>query len=362
LQQQKQAICSAFNVAHCFALLAAGASGTSRAQLEGVFGFAPAAADPTRKASVLAADAAAALTAYSAAGAAGIVRTFAGVYAPAKAPMRPEYKAAAAALYHAVIKDGFTSAADALAAINADVNAATSGMIPTLLSSLDDLYLAVLVSAIYFHGKWLESFDAGLTKQEPFRLPGGATAPAPMMNRAAGTARTFTSADGKTFYGAIPYKEGYYLVVEMPADRQDVSLVETSNVDNVLTAVGASESTKVRVKLPKFRTETSVDLIPMLKQLGLTAPFDRNTDFGEHMFDEGVPVVVSQAIHKAVVEVDEEGTKAAAASVIEMETCCSEDSPPPPPPEIICDRPFRYHIVDGNRRLVLFSGAYTAPS
>jgi serpin B len=220
----------------------------------------------------------------------------------------------------------------------------------------------VLVSAIYFHGKWLESFDAALTKQEPFRLSDGTAAPAPMMNRAAGTARTFTSADGKVFYGAIPYKEGYFLVVEMPANRDDVRLVDTSNVDNVLAAVGASESTKVRVKLPKFRSETSVDLIPILKQLGLTAPFDRNTDFGEHMFDEGVPVVVSQAIHKAVVEVDEEGTKAAAATAVAMMLCAAPRVPPPPPPEIICDRPFRYHIVDGNRRLVLFSGAYTAPS
>jgi serine protease inhibitor len=164
--------------------------------------------------------------------------------------MRSEYKAAAAALYHAVIKDGFGSAAEALAAINSDVNTATNGMIPKLLGSLDDSYLAVLVSAIYFHGKWLESFDAALTKQEPFRLSDGTTAPAPMMNRAAGTARTITSVNGKTFYGAIPYKEGYFLVVEMPADRDDVRLVDTSNVDNVLTGVGASESTKVRVKLP----------------------------------------------------------------------------------------------------------------
>jgi serpin B len=114
------------------------------------------------------------------------------------------------------------------------------------------------------------------------------------------------------------------------------------------------------VKLPKFRTETSVDLIPILKQLGLTAPFGPNTDFGEHMFDEGVPVVVSKAIHKAVVEVDEEGTKAAAATALVMNRAAFIR--PLPPPEIICDRPFRYHIVDGSRRLVLFSGAYTAPS
>jgi serpin B len=80
------------------------------------------------------------------------------------------------------------------------------------------------------------------------------------------------------------------------------------------------------------------------------------------MFDEGAPVFVSQAIHKAVVEVDEEGTKAAAATAVAMMLCAAPRVPPPPPPEIICDRPFRYHIVDGNRRLVLFSGAYTAPS
>jgi serpin B len=158
-----------------------------------------------------------------------------------------------------------------------------------------------------------------------------------MMNRDAGTARTFTSADGKAFYGAMPYKEGYFLVVEMPADRNDVSLVETSSVDNVLAAAGAPESTDVRVKLPKFRTETSVDMIPVLKRLGLTAPFGPNRDFGEHMFNEGVPVVVSQAIHKAVVEVDEKGTKAAAASVIAMDGCGPME-PLPPPPEIICDR------------------------
>jgi serpin B len=148
----------------------------------------------------------------------------------------------------------------------------------------------------------------------------------------------------------------------MPSDPEDVRLVETSNVNNVLAAVSAAESTDVRVKLPKFRAETSVDLIPILKQLGLTAPFGPNTDFGEHMFDEGVPVVVSQAIHKAVVEVDEEGTKAAAATAILMEKNCAPRVRPPPPSEIICDRPFRYHIVDGNRRLVLFSGAYTAPA
>jgi serpin B len=139
-----------------------------------------------------------------------------------------------------------------------------------------------------------------------------------------------------------------------------VSLVPTSDVDNVLAAVGASESKTVRVKLPKFRAETSVDLIPILKRLGLTAPFGPNKDFDAYMFDAGVPVVVSQAIHKAVVEVDEEGTKAAAATAIAADGC--GPMKPLPPPEIICDRPFRYHIVDGSRRLVLFSGAYTAPA
>jgi serpin B len=275
--------------------------------------------------------------------------------------MRPEYKAAAAALYHAAVKDGFTSAAEALAAINGDVNAATNGMIPQLLSSLDDSYLAVLVSAIYFHGKWLDPFHPTRTKQEPFRLSDGTTAPALMMNLARATARTSTSADGKTFYGAIPYEEGYYLVVEMPADREDVRLVETSNVDNVLAAAAGSKSAGIDVKLPKFRAETSVDLIPILKQLGLTAPFGANTDFAEHMLNEGVPVVVSQAIHKAVVAVDEEGTTAAAATAWRPVNYCLVRGLPPPP-EIICDRPFRYHIVDGSRRLVLFSGAYTGPS
>jgi serine protease inhibitor len=73
--------------------------------------------------------------------------------------------------------------------------------------------------------------------------------------------------------------------------------------------------------------------------------------------NEGVSVVVSQAIHKAVVEVDEEVTKACAITGYE---CVGWR--PPPPPEIICDRPVRFHIVDGSRRLALFSGAYTGPS
>lgn len=214
----------------------------------------------------------------------------------------------------------------------------------------------VLVNAIYFKGNWSSPFKAAATEEAPFRLPSGQTVQAPLMFQK------------KHFnYGANDDLQ----VLEMPYAGDDLSMVvllpkkaDGLNVlENNLTAANLAKwtqgmgSPEVKVYLPKFKMTCRFSLNGTLQAMGVTNAFDPGkADFSG--MDGGHNLFISAALHKAFVEVNEQGTEAAAATGIAMGMLAL----PVQPIEFRADHPFLFLIREKSTGSLLFVGRVTNPT
>lgn len=117
--------------------------------------------------------------------------------------------------------------------------------------------------------------------------------------------------------------------------------------------------------MPKFKLSFHRSVATIIKKLGLQLPFSDQADLSDMVEgdESGLPLVLSDIIHKAVIEVNEEGTKAAAVTLMDMEIGCSQIPPPPPPRvDFVADHPFAYFIVEEATGAVVFAGHVVDPS
>ncbi|KAM0905005.1 hypothetical protein ACQ4PT_017646 [Festuca glaucescens] len=119
------------------------------------------------------------------------------------------------------------------------------------------------------------------------------------------------------------------------------------------------------IRVPKFKLSFYSSVVDVLTKLGLRLPFCRQADLSDMVEDDssGLPIVVDDIIHKAVIEVNEEGTEAAAVTmVISAEECEIQRWPPPPQVDFIADHPFAFYIVEELTGAVVFAGHVLDPS
>ena len=216
----------------------------------------------------------------------------------------------------------------------------------------------VLTNAIYFKGDWQAQFDKAQTKNEDFYLSQAQTTTAPLMHREGG----FNYFDGGTFQALdIPYKsKELSMIIFLPKDRSGLSALEQS-----LTASNTQQwlrqlapVSKVVVTLPKFKMTQQFELGTTLAAMGMAQAFAANADFsgmtGHHDF------AVSAVIHKAYVDVNEEGTEAAAATAVTMRALAMR-VPEQAPPVFRADHPFVFVIRDNRSDSILFMGRMADP-
>ena len=154
---------------------------------------------------------------------------------------------------------------------------------------------------------------------------------------------------GSTSYLALPYiGDKVRFVIEM---SQDGTLKQSDTQQVMILA--KMETDKVEVFIPKFKQEFKTDLGKIVRSLGISGIFTPSKDFSKISDAE---IAVSDIIHQAFIQVDEEGTEAAAATVIMMRCLGFVE-----PSKFVADRPFHFHIVDVANELVLFSGAVVEP-
>jgi serpin B len=226
-----------------------------------------------------------------------------------------------------------------------------NGIADGMITPYTDLILA---NAIYFKGKWLDPFDAKLTKERPFHPAAGAVKNLPMMEMS----KKFTYRQGSGYQAVrLPYM-GYELAmyVFLPdPGSSPAKLLQILNGDKWrrVTMPGFSDREGL-VVLPKFKLENTFELNHPLEALGMKSAFHRNQADFSAMFSD--PHFISKVRQKTFVEVGEEGTEAAA--VTEMMTIAAglEENPPPPPFKMIVDRPFLFAIVDARSEMILFMG------
>jgi len=224
---------------------------------------------------------------------------------------------------------------------------------------IDPIYTdLILANAIYFKGKWFDPFDAKLTKERPFHPLAGAPKNLPMMEMS----KKFTYRKGSGYQAVrLPYM-GFDLemYVFLPdAGSSPAKLLQIMNGDNWrrVTVPGFSDHDGL-VVLPKFKLETTMELNPALKALGMKTAFNNqkskpDADFSQ-MFNNPQHHI-SEVRQKAFVEVNEEGTEAAAVTGM-MTISAGIEMDPPKPFEMIVDRPFLFAIVDGRSEMILFLG------
>jgi serine protease inhibitor len=243
--------------------------------------------------------------------------------------------------------------------INAWVEDQTQQKIKELLKAgvLDMATTLVLTNAIYFKGKWASPFDKTRTEDAPFTLANGEKLTVPLMNRQ----RTFAYYSETPFAQivSLPYaRRAFAMVIVLPARADGLKEVEDQFSPASIAAIREKRPLQqVNVFLPRFRVTSEFRLNDGLKALGVIDAFGLPpADFSG--MDGKKDLFISVAVHKAYVDVDEEGTTAAAATGIGI---AKGEAPPVPPVIFRADHPFLFYIEDTASGTILFMGRVMNP-
>lgn len=247
--------------------------------------------------------------------------------------------------------------------INGWIEEQTNDRIQNLLppNSIDDLTRMVLTNAIYFLGNWQTQFDPQQTRPGPFHLRAGGNVQAQMMHLSANFQYT---ADGDVQVLQLPYAGGELaMTIVLPVPGRDVSALERAlSASQLVGWFDALAPSRVDVELPRFtiEPERSLTLKPHLEAMGMPLPFSTAADFSA-MSDPANPeedLHIDNAYHRAFVQVNEEGTEAAAASAVVM---APRGGPAAGPLQFTADRPFLFFIRDVRSGSILFMGRLENP-
>jgi serpin B len=216
----------------------------------------------------------------------------------------------------------------------------------------------VLTNAIYFKGLWDEPFKKDVTKEETFRAANGNTPKVPMMNRTGqyGYAETEDLQALSLLYSGKELE----LVVLLPKHDDLKSLEKKLSADMVSGVLSKISREKVIVSLPRFKTTAQFELSDMLKGMGMPLAFGPDADFSGLTLSRE-RLAISKVIHKAFVDVNEEGTEAAAATAV-IVTRAAAIINPKPPPVFRADHPFIHLIRDTRTGSILFLGRVNDPT
>jgi len=241
--------------------------------------------------------------------------------------------------------------------VNSWVSEQTRGKIEKIVEPpLSAMTGAFLANAIYFKGTWQHKFDTAATKDEPFHLRNGSQKQVGMMRQT----RKFRYQEGRGFQAVrLPYSgERLGMFVLLPATNSNPETVLaglTADVWNgqILPKFAEREGT---VGLPRFKLHFKADLIQALKAMGIRQAFAPAANFSGI---SDTPLFVSGVEHASFVEVNEEGTEAAAATGITMRM--TSIRPTVEPFQMIVDRPFLFVIEDSTSHSILFIGVVNEP-
>lgn len=259
--------------------------------------------------------------------------------------------------FNAEISSHDFSDTNTLAIINEWVSDNTDGKIPKILERIASNEVLFLINAVYFKGVWQNEFDPTQTKDGKFYLSSGDEKTVPMMSRT-GNYEVFSSENFQAIN--LPYGEGKIsMYVFLPSQKSDLNeFLDGINTDSWEEWLSDFRVRNVRLQIPKFKIEYGTkDLNDALTALGMGIAFDAdNADFSRMAELEriGGNLYITKVSHKTFIEVNEEGTEAAAATSVGV----GIKSIPPP---FIVNRPFFFAIRDNETKTVIFMGTMTEP-
>ena len=241
--------------------------------------------------------------------------------------------------------------------INGWVNTHTKEMIPEILDEISPNAMMYLINALAFEAEWETTYADSAVSVKPFRSYDGSSKNVTMMQ-----SKENCYLEDKYATGFIkPYAEGYSFAAILPKESESVTvgdyigMLDTKTLKNLLDTRKKAE---VTAAIPKFTFDYKIDnMKDMLSDMGMPTAFDDSrADFSG--MDPHNSLYISRVIHKTHIAVDEKGTKAAAATVVEMEKQAAVIDAH----SVILDRPFIFMILDNNTQLPIFIGCVKSPN
>ncbi|KAM0867882.1 hypothetical protein ACQ4PT_041694 [Festuca glaucescens] len=360
-------VCSALSIYTALALVAAGARGDTLDEILRVLG-ARSRQELDEFVELLAGDAL-----RDRSGSGGPLVAFAcGVWSDRSCPLKPGFR-------EAVVDGAYKAEAStvdfrgdpngAVRLINAWAERVTNGLIDSVLGpeSVTPLTRVILGNAVYFKGKWDQPFDKSDTQKGPFRrLRGAGAIDVPFMR------------SWKPQYIAVHHrfkvlKLRYKMADEPPPfdphpflHRAAAPFRPASHSSNLPhpAHLPRKEVLVGKLQVPRFKLSFHSSVVSVLGKLGLLLPFHETNDLCDMTEDDGsgLPLVLSDVVHKAVIEVNEEGTEAAAVTIASGAGGGGARSRPPPLVDFVADHPFAYFVVEEETAAVVFAGHVLDPS
>jgi serpin B len=234
----------------------------------------------------------------------------------------------------------------------------TQGRISEVLSpgSLDPDTRLILINAIYFKGAWSSPFSDAYTWSERFQTLDGPGNSIPFMHRS----DVFPYWENEEFQLLeLPYADGAIVMdLLLPRKNDGLKALESRiSVDSIASWLSRPCKKRVDVALPKFKFTTTVELKSVLSELGMPSAFSSGADFSG-MAPDGKGFSLAGLVHKAFIEVNEEGTEAAAASTLKFEIMSASSNWP----IFRADHPFLFLIRDLRSGSILFMGRVVNPA
>ncbi|WP_442936929.1 serpin family protein [Nostoc sp.] len=239
--------------------------------------------------------------------------------------------------------------------INKWVKDNTNGKIDKIIEKIEPSQVLFLINAIYFKGKWSQEFNKNQTAQYPFYRTSGRPKQHPMMSQN-GNYRYYESQQFQAV--SLPYgKDGKFsFYIFLPKQNSNLkAFYQNLNVENWEKWMTQFSKQKGFIRLPRFKTDYDITLNDSLKILGMEEAFSDKANFS----GMGKNLKISEVKHKTFVEVNEEGTEAAAVTSVAVGITSSIDINPPF--QMIVDRPFFCAIRDNQTGRVLFMGSIIDP-
>ena len=261
--------------------------------------------------------------------------------------------------YDAYVKNLDFNSKDAVKTINKWCSDKTHKMIPDFLKELNSDNVLILMNALYFNGKWKEKFESSQTSGDKFLTIDSKSVKKEFMH----TEKQFNYAeteDGKIRMCELPYGNGAFVMDVILPDKG----VDFKDFINKMTGDGWKNmftyrsAHKVQLSLPKFRMEAEYDLRDALVAMGMPLAYQKGkADLKKMCSNDSWTLWVDRTIQKTVIDVDENGSEAAAVTAHVIKGVTS-----PGPGTVIdfnCDHPFMFMIRETTSGAILFMGTFT---
>lgn len=245
---------------------------------------------------------------------------------------------------------------EALQDINGWVKEKTDGMIPKIIDKIPKNAVMYLLNALSFDAKWQEAYKETQVREGVFTLEKGSVQRTQKVIYMYGKENGYLEDEFATGFLKY-YKDGKYAFVAM-LPKEEVTVAEyvaSLNGTHVKQLLEGKTDIEVDTAIPKFEAEFQVELSDVLKNMGMQDAFDENrADFSGIGKYDGKEIYINQVLHKTYLSVGEQGTKAGAATAVEM--AAKTSLAPEPNKKVYLERPFVYLLIDCETNIPFFIG------